>query len=123
MKPVFSFTVRHRGSKSYSRFSDEFFLAPGAGDGDFPLPSGHPHQLAALGAVKVAVVPILRPVHQLQKFTVLPIALVGVPGQGAPNRPDHQAVAQHYQQQVHRRMTEEHRQQAHRQTHAQDHHI
>ena len=123
MTAVFSFTVRHRGSKSYSRFSDEFFLAPGAGDGDFPLPSGHPHQLAALGAVKVAVVPILQPIDYLQKLPVFLIPLVGASGQGAKNRPDHQTVAQQHQQQIDRRIPKNHRQQADRQTDAQDGHI
>ncbi len=54
-KPPQSFTLRRR----FSGFANELFLAPGAGDGDFPLSSGDAHQLAALGTVKIAVLPVL----------------------------------------------------------------
>ena len=54
-KPPQSETLRRR----FSGFANELFLAPGAGDGDFPLSSGDAHQLAALGTVKIAVLPVL----------------------------------------------------------------
>ena len=107
----------------FLRFPNEFLMAPGAGDGDFALPSRHPHHLTAFGTVKIAVVPILQPTDDLQKFPVFLIPLVGVSGQGAKNRPDHQTVAQQHQQQIDRRIPKNHRQQADRQTDTQDDHI
>ena len=46
-------------SRASLSLANELFLAPGAGDGDFPLSSGDAHQLAALGTVKIAVLPVL----------------------------------------------------------------
>ena len=80
----------------FLRFSNEFLMASGAGDGDFPLSSGDPHHLPAFGAVKIAVVPVLSPANQLQKLPVFLIPLIGVPGQGAPNCPDHQPNSSPY---------------------------
>ena len=98
-------------------------MAPGTGDGDFSLAPGHPNHLAAFGAVKIAVLPILQPTGELQKLPVFLIALIGVPGQTAPDRPNHQPVAQHKQQQIHRRVPDKHRQQTCGQTRAKNHHI
>ena len=106
-----------------SGFLDELFLAPGAGNGDFALATGDAHHLAALGAVEIAVFPVLQAVEKLQEFPVFLIALVGVPGHGAPNRPDHQAVAQGPEDQVEGRGRNPHRQQTCHQSCAQDHHI
>ena len=46
------------------RLLDKFFPTFWAGDGNLPLALGHPHQLTALGAVKVPVIPILKPIQQ-----------------------------------------------------------
>ena len=75
------------------RFTDKFFLASGAGNGNFALAPGNPHHLAALGAIEVAILPVLDPGNQLQKLPVFQITLIGIPGQTAENSPDHQAVA------------------------------
>ena len=61
-------------------FADKFFFAPGAGDGDFSLATGNTHHLAALGAVEVAVIPVLQPIPELEKLPILLVALVGIPG-------------------------------------------
>ena len=121
MTPKCCTEIQHLGA--ILCFTNKFFVAAGAGDGNFSLPPGHPHHLTALGAVKVAVVPVLQPIDYLQKLPVFLIPLVGVPGQGAEDGPDHQPVAQHHQQKIYRRVAENDGQQAYRQTYAQDYHI
>ena len=81
-------------------FLDKLFLALRAGNGDLAFASGNPYHLTASGAIEIAVLPILDPVHQLQIFPVFLIALVGVPGEAAKNGPEHQAVGQQSQQHV-----------------------
>ena len=66
-------------------FLDEFFPAPGAGNGDLSLAPGDPDGLAALGAVKIPVIPVPDPIHALEEFPVLLITLVGVAGQRTEN--------------------------------------
>ena len=88
------FSTKKRRDTRRLRLLDELFLTAGAGDRDLALASGDPDPLAALGAVIVPVLPVLHPVQQLQVSAVLLIALVGVPGQAAEDRPDHQAVAE-----------------------------
>ena len=85
-----------------SGFPDEFFSAPGAGDGNLALAPGDPHGLAALGAVEIPIVPVFKPVDQLQKFPVFLIALIGVSGKHPEHGPDHQRVAQQPEDQAYR---------------------
>ena len=81
----------------------EFFFALGTGDGDFAFALGDPYRLAAAGAIKVAVVPVLDPIQQHQKSAVFLVALVGVPGEGAEHGPEHEAVGHKGQRQIHSR--------------------
>jgi hypothetical protein len=99
------------------------FPAPGTGDGDLSLSTGDPDHLAALGAVKIPVLPVFQPVENLQEFPVLLIALIGIPGEGAPNCKDHQYIAQGPEDQVQRLDGNQHTQDAGTQTRAQNHHI
>ena len=105
------------------RLADELFPAPGAGDGNFPLAPGHAHQLVALGTVEITVVPIFQPSHDLQEFPVFLIALIGVPGEGPENGPDHHAVAHHKEYQIHGRHLNPHGKQAGHQPDSQNQHI
>ena len=82
-------------------FLNEFFLALGAGDGDFSFALRDPHRLAAAGAVKIAVVPVLEPVQQHQKSAIFLVTLVGVPGEGAEHGPEPEAVGHKSQRQIH----------------------
>ena len=104
-------------------FADELLPALGAGDGDLALASGDADHLTALGAVIVAVLAILQPVEELEELPVLLIAGVGVLGQGAADRPDHQAVGHGGQQQIDGCVVEERGNQAGCQAGAQDGHI
>ena len=104
----------------YLRFLYELFPAAGAGDGDFAFAPGDPDHLAALGAVEIAVLPVLHPAENLQELPVFLIAFIGVPGQHPENGPEHHAIAEKEQNQIHRGGPEEHRQQAGSQTHAED---
>ena len=82
------------------RFLDKPLLALGAGNGDFALAAGNADDLSALGAVKVPMLPILQTVKKLEEFAVLLIALVGIAGEAAIQRPDHQSVGNAGQQQI-----------------------
>ena len=75
-------------------FPDEFFFAPGAGDGDFSLSLGDAHHLLTFGTVKVPVFPVLDPVQELQKAAVFLIAPVCVFGQHPVQHQDHGNVGQ-----------------------------
>ena len=70
-------------------------------DGDAPLAPGHPHLLPAVGALEVAVLPVVGPGAEgappaqrrpdgLEEPGVLRPAAVQVPGQGAVQAGDHQ---------------------------------
>lgn len=72
--------------------SYEFFLTFGAGDGDFAFAPGNPYLLAAAGAVKVAVLPVPKPLQKHQVFSVFPIALIGIPGERPEYRPNQKPV-------------------------------
>ena len=84
-----------------SGLADELLLAPGAGDGDFALAPGDPDGLAAAGAEKITVLAILHPIQHQAEASVLLIALIDIPGEAAPNRPNHHAVAQQEEKKSH----------------------
>ena len=107
----------------FLRFADKFLLAPGAGDGDFALAPGNPDGLAALGAVEIAVVPVLEPVKDQQEFPVLLVALVGIPGEGPEDGPEHQPVAEGPENGPHRQIAEQGGENAGHQAGAQNDHI
>ena len=65
-----------------------------AGDGDFSLPPGDTNHLTALGAVVIAVLPVLQAVKKLQEFAVFLIPLVGIAGKGAEHSPEHTDIGQ-----------------------------
>ena len=60
-------------------FFNELLTALGAGDGNLAFAPGYPDHLTAPGTIEIAVLPVLDPVHQHQKFPVFLIALVGIP--------------------------------------------
>ena len=64
-----------------SGFLNELFSALGAGDGDLTLAAGDTHHLTALGAVVIAMIPILQAIEKLQEFAVFLITLVGIAGE------------------------------------------
>ena len=104
-------------------FPHELFLASGAGDGDFSFAPGDTDGLAALGTVEVAVVPVLQTVEKQEEGPVLLVALVGIPGEGPEDGPDHQAVAEKPENGAHNGPGEEGGEDACKQTEPQDHHI
>ena len=77
----------------------------------------------ALGAVKVPMLPILKPVQQHQKPPVFPIPLVGITGEGPEDRPTHQAIGQQDQRQLYDRNGHKHTHQAKDHSDAQYPHI
>ena len=81
-------------------FLDEFLTAAGAGDGDLAFSTGNPNGLAALGALEIAVLPVLQMVEEPQEFPILLIPGVGIPGEHPKQRPAHQEVIQKAQQQL-----------------------
>ena len=84
----------------FLRFLYEFFFTFGAGDCNFTLSFGYTDRLVAARALKIAVIPILQPIHQHQKFPIFPIPFVGIPGKGAKKGNTHQAVGHQMQNQV-----------------------
>ena len=104
-------------------FADKLLPTPGAGDGNFSLTPGHAHQLMAFGTVEVPVLPILQPPYNLQKLPIFLIPLVGVPGKPPENGPDHHAIAQHKEHQIHGRHPNPHGKQAGHQPDSQNQHI
>ena len=109
--------------RSFLSFLNEFFLALGAGDGNLTLASGHTHRLAATGAIEIAVLPVLQPLHHGQILPIFLVALVGVPGKTAEDSPEHQSVRNGRQQQIHRLPGNKHGEQTDHNTRAQDGHI
>ena len=73
-------------------FSDKFFFALGAGDGDLALFTGNPYRLAASGTVKVLMLLVLQPLPDTQILPVFLVALIGVPGQHTEDHQTHQKV-------------------------------
>ena len=57
-------------------------------------------RLAAAGALEIAVVTILQPIHQHEKFPVFLIPLVGVAGKHAKQGNAHQGVGRQMHRQV-----------------------
>ena len=96
-----------------SALFNEFFFALGAGDGDLSLASGYTHRLAAAGAIEILMLPILDPLQQLQEFPVLLISLVGVAGEAAEQRPEHQTVGQQEEDHIQKSVSKEYGQNAH----------
>ena len=72
-----------------STFFDKPLLAPGAGNGKFALTAGNADGLLALRAGEVAMLPILDPLQEDQKFPVFLVTLVGIPGKGTEEGPEH----------------------------------
>jgi hypothetical protein len=70
----------------------EFLPAFGTGDGDLTLSFGHSHLLTAPGTVVIAVILVFQLLEKDQKFAVLFVALINVPGQGTDNGHDHEGV-------------------------------
>ena len=93
-------------------FPNKSLPAFGAGDGDLALAPGDSDGLPAPRTVKIAVLTILESVYEHEKPTIFPITLVGVPGEGAEDGPDHAAVGQQDQNQSHQHHPNKQRQQA-----------
>ena len=89
------------GVAEFLGFADEFFPAAGTADGDLTLPSGDPDHLTALGAVEIAVFAILQTIKEQEEFPVFLEPLVGIPGKGSGERPDHQAIGNGGENQIH----------------------
>ena len=68
------------------------------------------------------MLPILGPIQKLQKFPVLLIPLIGIPGKSTGNRPDHQAIGDHSQNRA-GQSTEKAANQANDQTGGQNHRV
>jgi len=107
----------------FSGFADEFLPALGTGDGDLALAPGNPDHLTALGAVEVAVLAVFQPVKELEEFPVLLIPGIGIPGEGAEDGPDHQAIGHGGQEQIDEGLMKEGGDQAGHKAGAQDRHI
>ena len=108
---------------TYSGLADELLPASGAGDGDFPLPTGDTDGLAALGAIEIAVVAVLQAVENQQKLPVFLVALVGIPGKRPEDGPNHQRIAQDQEEHPHTQVPEQRGENAGYQTCAQNDHI
>ena len=104
-------------------FLHEALFALGAGNGDLALSAGNTHNLTALGAVIIAMIPILQAVKELQEFPVFLIALVGIARKAAVQRPDHQAVGNTGQQQIYLYRVHKGTDEAGRKAGRKDHHI
>ena len=102
---------------------DELLPAFGAGDGDLALSPGNTDRLPASGTIKILMLPIPDPLYKTQVLAVFLIALVGIPGQGTANGPDHQSVRKGSQKQIDGSIVEERADQAGCQTDAQNCHI
>ena len=75
-----------------SGFLNELFPAFGADNGDLALAPGDTDGLLALRAGEVAMLPVLDPLQEHQKFPVFLVTLIGVAGEGTEDGPEHQAV-------------------------------
>ena len=99
----------------------EFFPAFGAGDRDLTFSFGYPHLLAAPGTGEIAVLAVLDPVQQHQKFPVFLVALVGVSGKAPEHGPEHKAIGHHCQKKIHHRGGNKQRYHTHRNACQQNH--
>ena len=104
-------------------FFNEPLPAFGAGYGDLALVTGHPDGLAAFGALKIPMVPVLQPVLKGKKFAVFLIPQIFIPGHTADDGPDHQTVGDGGEDQIHRQIPNEHGDQADHHTGTQQEHI
>ena len=77
----------------------------------------------ALGAVKIAVLPVFQSVKERPKPPVLLIALIGIAGQAAIDCPDHQTVTEHKKNHVQPSRLASYRYQTGNQPGTQDHHV
>ena len=91
-------------------FLNKFFLAFGAGDGDFSLSPGDTHRLAAAGTVEILMFPVFQPVQPSQIPLIFLIPLIGVPGEHSKNGKDHQTVRYQRQDQTSQRPPQKKRQ-------------
>ena len=106
-----------------SSFLHEFFPAFGTGNGDLTLTSGNTDRLVALGALKIAVLPVLEPVDDLAVLSVFLIALIGVFGQAPENHQTQETIGNHGQDHIDAPDPDEHGQQTAYHTHTQQCHI
>ena len=106
--------IPHRKVRDFlSGLLNELFCALGAGNGDLAFAAGDADGLAALGAVEIAVLPILDLVEEPQEFPIFLIPGVGIPGEHPEQSPEHQAVISQRQHQLHGDQGDEGTQQAH----------
>ena len=101
----------------------ELFPAFGAGDGNLALASGNANGLVALGALEVAVLPVLEPVHHLAILPVFLVALVGVLGEAPENHQTQETVGNQGQDHIETGDPDEHGQQTAHHAHTQQGHI
>lgn len=92
-------------------FLNKFFLTLGAGNRNFALAPGHTHRLLAARTLEIPMVPVLDLFQKLQILPVFPIALIGVPGKAAEDRPTHQNIGDHRQNNVYHTYPDKHSQQ------------
>ena len=85
--------------------------------------TGYPDGLVALGALKIPMFPVFQPILNGKKFTVFLIPQIFVSGQAADNRPDHQAVGNGGEDQIHRQIPNKHRDQTDHNAGTQQEHI
>ena len=108
--------VKHRAAvfaaALFSGLFDEFLGAFGTGDGDLALALGNSYRLAATGTFKVPMLPIPQPLPKTHIAAIFPIALIGIAGKTAADRPNHQAVGQDSTAQLHRCKGQEHTRQS-----------
>lgn len=120
---LLSYEYRPFPEGCFSGFTDEFFPAAGASDGNFALSTGDTDALAAFWTFIIPVLPVLEPVEEQPEAPIFFVALVGVPGEGPEQRPDEQGVGQHRQQQHHHGKANERSDQAHQHAGAQNDHV
>lgn len=87
------------GFRGFSSLLNKLLFAPRTSDGNFSFAPGHANLLMAAGTVVISVLPILQLFQALQKFPILLIPLIGIPGQHTEDRPAHkEIICQHHQQ-------------------------
>ena len=101
----------------------KLFPALGAGNSDLTLASGNADRLAALGALKIAMLPILRTVHDLAVLPVLLVSLVGILRQASENHQTQETIGNQSQDHVDPAGPDKHGQQTANHAHTQQCHI
>ena len=81
-------------------FTNELFLALGAGNGDLTLALGNTDLLAALRAIVIAMLLILKPLQQHKILAVLLVTLVGISGKHPEESPNYHTIIKQGQKQV-----------------------